>query len=127
MESHCNCPVLLDFSLKRDPVELHYANRNLPKSARPAAAGCDQERRLSRARKTRGKICSIARLGVVDAITISAAAVAFAANDMTASCCVYVCMYVRQCKIVVLYVRTPLVFLFREIAALHLRTNISYM
>lgn len=39
MEFHCNCPVLLDFSLKRDPVELHYANRNLSKSPRPSAAG----------------------------------------------------------------------------------------
>lgn len=50
MEFHCNCPVLLDFSLKRDPVELHYANRNLSKSPRPSAAG---ER--SRAREGRKK------------------------------------------------------------------------
>lgn len=62
MKSHCNCPVLLDFSLKRDPVELHYANRNLPKSARPGRRGLRPgETFKSRAGKTRGKICSIAR------------------------------------------------------------------
>jgi len=59
MESHCNCPVLLDFSLKRDPVELHYANRNLPKSACRYLRPVGREGRLRE--RTRGKICSIAR------------------------------------------------------------------
>lgn len=55
MEFHCNCPVLLDFSLKRDPVELHYANRNLSKSPRPSAAGgpCDEWRERGREKKER--------------------------------------------------------------------------
>lgn len=53
MEFHCNCPVLLDFSLKRDPVELHYANCNPSKSPRPSAAG--ERGRVVRKRKRGGK------------------------------------------------------------------------